>query len=52
MTIENGYITQATVSELFSYYLRRDYDDVIPFDEYMRRMEESGVIITDKEDTE
>jgi hypothetical protein len=51
MKIENGFIVEATESELFKYYLTRGYDDIMPFDLYLERMKEAGVnVIEDKEE--
>jgi hypothetical protein len=43
-------IVEATESELFKYYLTREYDYVMPFDLFLEKMKESGVeVIEDKE---
>lgn len=49
MKIENNKIIEATENELFSLYLKSNWSDFIDFYEYMRRMEKTGVKITDKE---
>ena len=49
MKVENGKIVQATESELFLTYLRREYDDIMSFPEYKRRCIEQGTeVIEDK----
>ena len=45
MIVENGKITKATESELFEYYLKQGYDDIMPFTEYIRICEEMGTKI-------
>lgn len=48
MKVENGKIIEITENELFSLYLKRGMDDIMDFNEYSRRMKNSGCII--KED--
>lgn len=47
MVIKNNKITEATEEELYSYWLKQ-WSDLMPFDEYMRRMENIGVNIIKK----
>ena len=44
MKIENGKIVVATEKELFNEYLKK-WCDFIPFDEYIKRMKDMGVIV-------
>ncbi len=49
MKIENGKIIEATESELFEYYLTRDYDDIMTFSDFLWSMRKVGVrLIADK----
>ena len=48
MIEKDGKITEATENELFKKYLNENWDDCMPFSEYMYRMTKSGVTI--KED--
>lgn len=52
MEIVNGKITQATQSELYSYYLTREIDDVLSFQDYLRQMKECGTVIIKEERNE
>ena len=45
MTIKNGKIAKATENELFEYYLKRGFDDLMPFTDYKRRCVELGTEI-------
>ena len=45
MKIERNKIAEATSSELFGYYLSRDWDTIMPFSEFMRRCQENGTKI-------
>jgi hypothetical protein len=47
MKIVNNKITKATEAELHKYYLTRGYDDIYSFPEFIERMKECGVVITD-----
>jgi hypothetical protein len=47
MIIKNGKITETTEEELYSYWLKQ-WSDLMPFDEYMRRMENLGVNVIKK----
>lgn len=42
MTIENNKIVAATRDELFSYYLTREWDQIMSFRDFMRKCEENG----------
>ena len=42
MKIENGKIVETTESELFSYYLKREMDDIMSFSDYLERFKSSG----------
>lgn len=48
MKIENNIIKEATTTELFSVYLKNEYDDIMSFDEYLELLEERGVRIVGK----
>jgi len=45
MKIENGKITRATEAELYEYWLRSDWCEIMCFKEYMRRCSEAGTEI-------
>ena len=45
MKIENNKIVEATENELFDYYLRVGWDDVMSFPDYSEHMKDKGVII-------
>ena len=49
MKIENGKIVEATVSELYDYYLAREWFEVYSFPHYKRLCKELGAKIVDKE---
>lgn len=42
MKIEKGKIVAATEDELFSLYLKREMDTIMPFNEYKERMKTAG----------
>ena len=49
MRVENGKIIQATETELFTFYLNKSFDDIIPFEEFKRRCIEQGTeVVEDK----
>lgn len=50
MKIKNGKIAEATEAELFNYYLSRGLDDLMSFRFYMKRCEDLGTVITEKEE--
>lgn len=50
MKIKDGKIVEATESELFDYYLSRGFDDFMSFAFYMKRCEDLGTVITEKEE--
>ena len=50
MKIENGKIVEATEVELFKEYLKNEWDLIMPFDEYMAKMQKCGVTIVDEQD--
>lgn len=52
MRIIDGIIAEATEAEMFDYYLTRDWDTVMSFREWLRRCEEQGTKVTDKEETD
>ena len=41
-------IVEATEDELFDLYLKRGMDDIMDFNEYTRKMEQAGCVVTDK----
>lgn len=43
MKVENGKIVEATESELFDYYLTREWDDIMSFPDYLEKMKSAGV---------
>ena len=43
MTVKGGKIIQATESELYEFYLKRGYDDLMSFTEYKRKCIENGM---------
>lgn len=45
MKIKSGKIVEITESELFNLYLEREMDDIMDFNEYKRRMKDSGCIV-------
>ena len=49
MIIRNRKIVEATENELFCVYLQKEYDDIMPFDEYLRRCEINGTKIIGRE---
>ena len=50
MKFKNGKIVEATELELFDYYLSRGFDDFMSFTFYMKRCEDLGTVITEKEE--
>ena len=49
MKVEKGKIVEATEHELFCEWLRREFDDIMSFPEYIYYMKKSGVrVIEDK----
>ena len=48
MTVENGKIVEATVDELFEYFLKRGYDDIMSFQCYVNLLKKAGAKIADK----
>lgn len=50
MKVIDGIIAEATEEEMFVYYLTREWDTVMPFREWLRRCEEHGTKVTDKEE--
>ena len=50
MKVVDGKIAEATEDEMFDYYLTRDWDTVMPFREWLRRCEEQGTKVTDKQE--
>lgn len=47
MIVENGKILEATKRELFQRWLDGKWADFMPFEEYLFRMEQAGVKITE-----
>ena len=47
---KNGFIINATEDELFDVYLKNNWDDVMDFNEFMRRVENNGTEIIRKEE--
>ena len=47
MEVINEKITKATQSELYSYYITRELDDVMSFPDYLRQMKECGTVVTE-----
>lgn len=45
MTIKKGKIIETTIPELFEYYLKRGFDDIMDFNEYMIQCERLGTKI-------
>lgn len=52
MKIEKGLIVEATERELFSYYLSRSFDDIMPFSTFMDLMKGRGVNIIEESEEE
>lgn len=53
MIIHKGYITEATEDELWKYYLKHEFDDVMPFDNFLELMRGRNVhIIKDESEGE
>lgn len=53
MIIHKGYIIEATESELWEYYLKQEFDDVMPFDTFLELMRNHNVhIIKDESEAE
>ena len=48
MKIVGGKITEATRDEMFDYYLTREFDDVMPFQEFLETWKRLGTKITDE----
>lgn len=49
MVIKDGKIISATESELYAYWLEREYDEIYTFPDYLRRMKEIGVEVTEED---
>lgn len=45
MKVTDGKIVEITESELYSLYLKRNFDAMMDFREYRYRMEECGVVV-------
>ncbi len=45
MKIADGKIIEATEDELFSFYLERDWDEIMAFPDFLSRCMESGTVI-------
>lgn len=48
MKVKDGKIVQATEDELFAYYLKRGFDDLMSFDDYKKRCIELGTEVIEK----
>lgn len=48
MKIENGKIIEATRAELYRQWLTGDWDEFMPFEEYIYHMEKAGVEVTEE----
>ena len=49
MVVNDGFVKQATVTELIKLWLQNEFDEVMSFSEYLLRMRESGVMVVDYE---
>lgn len=47
MKIVNNKIVEATENELFDVYLRKGYDDIMDFHEFVRQCKRAGTIVVD-----
>ena len=52
MTIENGKIVEATDSELFSYWLKSDWCEIMSYPDYKWRLKDLGCVILESEDND
>ena len=52
MIIKDGKIVKATETELYAHYLKRGFDDIMSFSEYMNRCSELGTQIIEEEGAE
>lgn len=50
MKIENGKIIEATRDELYHMLLTGDWDEFMPFEEYVFHMEQSGVTVRENDE--
>lgn len=50
MKTENGKIIEATRDELYHMWLTGDWDEFMPFEEYIYHMEKDGVTVKEKSD--
>ena len=48
MKVIKGIIVEATRNELFTYYLKRELDDVYSFPDFVERMKEAGTVVLDE----
>ena len=48
MKIVRGKISEATTAELYKYWLEQDWCEIYDFNDYMKRCEKHGTVITDK----
>ena len=48
MKIRKGKIVETKESELFAYYLKRGYDDIYDFPEYLDKMKALGVTVIEE----
>ena len=46
MEVRNGKIVKATNQELFEYWLKQ-WSDLLPYDEYKRRVKYLGTVVTE-----
>ena len=49
MKAENGKIVEATESELFALYLKKDMDLVMDFPTYVRKMKQEGCTVAEED---
>lgn len=47
MKVKNNKIVEATESELFDYYIKRGFDDLMPFDTYIESCKRNGTKIVE-----
>ena len=52
MKVVDGKIVEATEKELFSYWLKREFDDIMSFPEFIEQMQSSNVVIVKGDNNE
>lgn len=50
MKTENGKIIEATRDELYHMWITGDWDEFMPFEEYIYHMEQSGVTVRENDE--